>query len=111
MTTGWSAAARDAALERRLQRDAEYKKPWWERTIMPSLLRSRLLRGTHERMIREGGTSSHSARGDTLRLIVQRLEEARCPYTLTAIPGRGYIVEVPDQIEREWNRDLNLREE
>jgi len=44
-----------------------------------------------------GGGTTHSATASTLPLLLNRLEADRIPYTLTAHPGKGYIVERIDE--------------
>lgn len=73
----------------------------WLRTAIPKQqLRSRYYKDLCKKMIEKGGTSSHSGLGMSLRLILERLEDARCPYKLTAHPGRGYFVEVDKPEDR-----------
>lgn len=69
-------------------------KHWWEREIPPSQRRSRTLKDIAAKLIAEGGYSHHSAQGATLRLMIERLEEAGKAYVLTALPGRGYMLQV-----------------
>lgn len=43
--------------------------------------------------------TNHSARGDTLFIIIKRLEEAKIPYQLTAYPGYGYEIKGIDKLD------------
>lgn len=73
----------------------------WPCTEIPKMQkRSRYLRWHLAKLIKEGGTSSHSGLGTTLRYMIEGLEDARCPYILTAIPGLYYFIEVKKPEER-----------
>lgn len=76
----------------RAARDALASMGWWERPIAPSIRRSRHLRDTIAAMLQQSAATTHSARGATLRRVVEELEVSGIPYVLTAYPGRGYEV-------------------
>jgi hypothetical protein len=46
------------------------------------------------RLAREGGASRHSASGATLAWFLLELEKSGVEYTLSAAPGKGYVIEV-----------------
>lgn len=78
---------------------------WWRREPPASARRSRAIRTMNEDMVRRSGTSTHSASATTLPLVLERLEEARVPYSLFAHPGRGYFVQSHPEIR---GSDLRL---
>lgn len=42
------------------------------------------------------GQSIHSGRGSTLWVILEYCRDQQIPYTLKAMPGMGYLVEIDD---------------
>jgi hypothetical protein len=79
---------------------------WLRSEITKQQKRSRFLRNHLANLIEKGGTSSHSGNGMTLRYMMEGLEDARCPYTMTAVPGVGYFIEVKKPEER-FNAESN----
>lgn len=73
---------------------------WLDEEPSNGMKHSRMIRDTIAVLIREGGTTKHSAQGLTMGLIVRGLEEAKCPYQIMAWPGMGYSIVV----ERPMNR-------
>lgn len=73
---------------------------WLNKEITKQQARSRFLRQMVANLVKKGGTSSHSALGMTLRYTIENLEAAKCPYTLMAVPGMGYVIEVPEPGKR-----------
>lgn len=65
---------------------------WLDREPSKSQLRNKFLKElpTH---IAKGGSSNHSGRAETLRLLLTRLERAGVSYQLTAHPKYGYYVQ------------------
>lgn len=80
---------------------------WINEVPSKSLVQNSLLRETHRDLVRQGGSTNHSARGMTLGLIIRRLEEERVPYTLEARPGFGYVLTVkkPEERDHDTNSD------
>lgn len=73
---------------------------WLDTPPSKMQLRSRLLKDEATRLIADGGSTHHSAMGATLQVLIRRLEEAHCPYTLVARPGQGYSLIVPPPTDR-----------
>lgn len=65
---------------------------WVQKEPSRSQVRSRTLKLLFQKLINSGWSSYHSGIGETLRLEIERLEEAGIPYQLTAYPGYGYTV-------------------
>jgi hypothetical protein len=75
------------------------KLTWLEKEPSKSFKRSRSLKEVAV-SIANGGGSSHSARGDTLKLLLTYLERAGVSYQLTAHPKCGYYIQgIP---RKEW---------
>lgn len=72
---------------------------WLDREPSKSQLRNRFLKGLPA-SIAAGGGSSHSDRGETLRLLLTRLEQAGVSYQLTAHPKYDYYVQ--GILREEW---------
>ena len=70
------------------------------KTPTEGILRNRALRAEVRSLIEKGGVSSHSAMGLTLSQQLGTLERSKVPYTLKAMPGVGYVVEVPAPEDR-----------
>ncbi len=45
-------------------------------------------------LLQEQRATNHSARGMTLSHLIQKCEETKTPYRLTAHPGKGYFLEL-----------------
>jgi len=76
---------------------AVLKQPWWQplqNALQPATKRSTGLRALAQWLIERGGESRHSAAGATLGYFISQLEDARCPYVLSALPGYGYVIQV-----------------
>jgi hypothetical protein len=73
------------------------KTPWWQAllsNVTKEQRRSVMLRESLRRLIDEGGTIGwHSSLGATLSYYIIGLEEAGVPYTLSAVPGLGYVLQ------------------
>ena len=64
---------------------------WLKNEPSKSQRRSRFLKEAFKRLL--GGESSfHSGLAGTLHLQIERLEEERVGYQLTAFPGRSYVL-------------------
>lgn len=79
------------------------KRTWLDKEPSKSELRNVHLKQIVKN-ISEGGCSSHSAFGMTLKMTLKRLEQAGVSYQLTAHPGIGYHVQ---GIKREEWMDKN----
>lgn len=71
-----------------------FTENWTTLGVKPSFVRNKHLRLAAERMVKEGGASTHSAMGATLKVMISYLEEAGVPYVLKGCPGQGYLLEV-----------------
>jgi len=73
-----------------------YKTSWLWDDLDYQREHSRVLRDTASRLIKNGGMSNHTPAATTLKVLLSYLEDNLVPYTLTAIPGKGYVVEVKE---------------
>lgn len=65
---------------------------WLDEKPTKQQRRSLYIKGAVKR-IKEGGMTSHSARGATLQILIEYLEQERVSYQLTAHPGCGYMIQ------------------
>lgn len=65
---------------------------WFDQEPKPSVLRSRYLKDQAEKMAKGPATSTHSSLGMTMKVILRRLEEAKVPYRIDAVPATGYVI-------------------
>lgn len=64
---------------------------WLDEKPTKQQRRSRFLKEEISR-IKAGGMTSHSARGATLQILIEYLEQEKVSYQLTAHPGCGYMI-------------------
>ena len=83
---------------------------WWQRPITSGLRRNRALRALHKLVAEGRNPSSSSANGQTLLLLLERLELAGIPYVLEAHPGVGYVVTGKPQLKADWEAKVELTE-